>query len=518
MGNVWNVGYIVKDKAGTMPENNAFIFEDVPVTYKELNEQVNRIAHFFQSLGMKKGDRVALYLMNCPEYIYTFFAGAKIGLIIVPLNFRLVGAELAYQLNNSGARLLLFHARFSETVRKIMDQIPVDKDKYIYLPGRDPEAPACPAWATPFHDQVKEYPCTEPVLQEHIYLEDPLGIIYTSGVTGAPKGAVVSHNQTFYKIMSLSPTGAPNLIFLTQLPLFHSGGLFISLASCIGLGRTMVFRQNFDPAQFCLDIEKYKVNIVFALTTMWRLILDSGKLDEVDHSSLIMSIGGGERTPKALLDKLKEKGIIMSVGFGQTENSAMMVLPPADIDRKPGSVGKPREWTDIWIEDEQGNKLPPGQIGEIVAIGPKVMSGYWNNPEATAKAIVNGVLHTGDLGYMDEEGYFWVVDRAKDMYRSGGENIYPAEIEKILYEHPKVQNVAIIGVADEKWGETGKAFIETVNNQSITLEEVQAFLKDKVSRYKFPSSIEIIAELPMTATGKIKKSELKEKYGVRLDK
>lgn len=518
MSQVWNIGYITRQQASVIPNNIAIIFEDEPVTFKELNERVNKTAHFLQSTGLQKGDRVAVYLQNCLEFVYLYFAIAKLGLIIVPLNLRLVGRELEYQLNNSGARMLVFHAKFIDNVEKIKDTIQVDKDKYVWLAGRENEAPVCPEWAIRFHDHYPAFPDTEPILRGHIFLDDPLGIIYTSGVTGAPKGAVVSHNQTFYKIISLSGTGAVGLVFLSQLPLFHSGGLFISLTSCVGRGMTMVLRQNFDPAQFCHDIERYKANVVFALTTMWRLILDCGKLDEVDRSSIIISLGGGERTPKALLDKLREKGIKVSVGFGQTENSAMTVLSYEDMERKPGSVGKAREWSDMWIEDENGNRLPPGEIGEIVAIGPKVMSGYWNMPKETENTIVDGVLHTGDLGYMDEDGFFYIADRAKDMYRSGGENVYPAEIEKVLYDYPRIRNVAIIGIADDKWGETGKAFIESTDGKPITRQEIHEFLKDKVSRYKYPSHVEMIDEMPMTATGKIMKVALKEKYGVRLDK
>ncbi|ESP62605.1 Long-chain-fatty-acid--CoA ligase [Smithella sp. ME-1] len=518
MSQVWNVGYILRQQANMIPNNKAIIFEDEPVTFKELNERTNQVAHYLMSTGVKKGDRIGIYLQNCHEFIYLFFAAAKIGLIVVPLNLRLVGRELEYQLNNSGSRMLFFHANFFDNVSKIKDSIQVDKDKYIWLPGRDTDAPPCPDWAVRFHDFFDKFPTTEPALEEQVFMDDPLGIIYTSGVTGAPKGAVVSHSQSYFKILSLYLSAAHGIVFLSQLPLFHSGGLFISLLQCIGRGMTMILREKFDPVQFCNDIEKYKANIVFALTTMWRLVLDSEQLDKVDRSSVIMSIGGGERTPKAMLDKLKEKGIKVGVGYGQTENSAMTHLTYEELQLKPASVGKPREWSDMWIEDPNGNRLPPGEIGEIVAVGPKVMSGYWNMPEATAKAIVNGVLHTGDLGYMDAEGYFYIADRAKDMYRSGGENVYPAEIEKVLYDFPRIKHIAIIGIADDKWGETGKAFIESVDGKPISKEEILEFLKDKVSKYKYPSHVEMVDEMPMTATGKIMKVSLKQKHGVRLDK
>jgi len=249
------------------------------------------------------------------------------------------------------------------------------------------------------------------------------------------------------------------------------------------------------------------------LTTMWKMIVDTGKLDEIDVSSVRCVVGGGERTPASLIEGLAKRGLQLQQGFGQTENSAMMLLPKEDILRKMGSIGKPGYFTEIWIEDKSGKRLPPGEVGEIVAKGPTVMSGYWNLPEITKKTIVNGVLHTGDLGFIDEEGYFYIVDRAKDMYRSGGENVYPAEIEKLLLNHPDISQVAIIGVPDNKWGEVGTAFIvPKEKGKVIPVEDIQVYLKDKVAKYKHPAHVKMMTELPLTATMKIKKSELKEKY------
>lgn len=245
---------------------------------------------------------------------------------------------------------------------------------------------------------------------------------------------------------------------------------------------------------------------------MWRLILQTGKLDEVDSSSVRCVLGGGEKTPLSMIDELAKKGLYMQQVFGQTENSLMTVLPKDDVMRKKGSIGLPGFFTEVWVVDEKGNELGPFEIGEIVGRGPTVMSGYWKMPEMTAEAIVNGILHTGDLGYRDEEGYFYMVDRAKDMYRSGGENVYPAEVEKVLLSHPKVLQAAIIGVHDDKWGETGKAFIVPKPDEKVEKEEIINFLQGMVAKYKFPTYIEFVNELPMTSSGKVKKDELK-KYG-----
>jgi fatty-acyl-CoA synthase len=269
-------------------------------------------------------------------------------------------------------------------------------------------------------------------------------------------------------------------------------------------------RQNFEPEEFARDIQKYRATIVFAFTTMWRFILKTGKLDQIDVSSIRACHGGGERTLSSLFDQLSAKGINLQQGYGQTENSSMTLLPKEDIHRKMGSIGLPGFFTEAWIVDKEGRELPPGEVGEIVGKGPTVMSRYWNMPEETEKATGGGVLHTRDLGYRDEEGYFYMVDRESETYRTGGENVYPAEVEKVLAHHPKIFNVAVIGVPDEKWGETGKAFIIPKENEELTKEEVLQFLEGKVARYKFPAHVAFVKELPLTASGRVKKVDLKK--------
>jgi fatty-acyl-CoA synthase len=515
----WDVGYIVQKRAEMSPDKPAIIFEDEPVTYKELNQGVNRAAHFMRKRGIRNGDRVSVVLLNCVEFLEVYFACAKLGAILVPLNHRLVGPELEYQLNDCGARMVVFHDALVDNIDQIRARLKTEADKFIYMASGSPrgngsELPRCPAWAEDYHELTGDQPTSEPVPESPVPFDAPLAIVYTSGVTGNPKGAVLTHEQTYFKNFQIAfyTEAQPGDVFVAQMPLFHSGGLFIVATPSLCAGMTMVMRRGFNPAEFAADIERYRGTIVLALTTMWGMILETGKLDETDVSSVRCVLGGGERTPPSLFEELAKRGLHMQQGFGQTENSAMMMLPKEDIQRKMGSIGKPGFFTDIWIKGSNGKRAAPGEIGEIVAKGPTVMNGYWNLPEATAKALVDGVLHTGDLGYMDEEGYFYIVDRAKDMYRSGGENVYPAEVEKILAGHPKISNIAIIGVPDEKWGETGMAFIVPAQGETVVEEEVFEFLDGKVAKFKYPKHIKFMDDLPLTPTMKVKKAVLKERF------
>lgn len=515
----WDIGCLIRKRANLSAAKTAIVFEDQAVTYKELNDRVNRTAHLLLEKGIAKGDRVAVVLANCVEFLEVYFACAKLGVILVPLNWRLVGRELEYQLNDCSARMLVFHDSFLSAVQSIQERVAVERDKFIIVEDMDPARgsgtrPQCPSWTEDYGELVRHQSTDEPIPSKPVCFDDPLAIVYTSGVTGNPKGALLTHQQTYFKNFQVAvyTETRPGDVFLAQMPLFHSGGLFIVATPALCVGITIVMRRGFDPRQFARDIERYHATTVLALTSMWRMILESGELDRTDVSSVRCVLGGGERTPLTLLEELAKRGLRVQQGFGQTENSLMLLLPKEDIQDKAGSIGKPGFFTDVWVTGANGEKAAPQVIGEIVAKGPTVMSGYWNMPEATAQAIVDGVLHTGDLGYVDEEGYLYIVDRAKDMYRSGGENVYPAEVEKILAGHPKISNVAIIGVPDEKWGETGMAFVVPAAGQGITEGEVHEYLKGKVASFKHPKHIKFMDALPMTATMKIKKAELKENH------
>ena len=365
MSTKWDIGNIITKRNLLTPHKTAMTYEDKTITYRELNEGVNRVANFLQEKGFKKGDRISVLLRNCPEFFEIYFAAAKLGLVFVPLNIRLAGPEVQYQLHDSGARLLVFHDIFGEVVDSVRTQLNIEPDNFACLESEGNDAMARPAWARLYHEVMRQSPMHEPRPKEPVYLEDPLAILYTSGVTGAPKGAILSHEQTYFKVFQniIYMDMREDDVYLSQAPLFHSAGLFISGTPCFCRGATLIIRQRFDPVAFTEDIEKYRATVIMAMTSMWRLILQTRKLDNVDVSSVRVVLGGGERTPPSMFDELAQHGLHIQQGFGQTENSLMTVLSKEDIERKQGSVGLPGFFTHVWVIDEQGNVLPPNQIG-----------------------------------------------------------------------------------------------------------------------------------------------------------
>jgi fatty-acyl-CoA synthase len=507
-----NIGDWIKKWSVLQPEKKAIYFEDQPFTYQEVNSRVNQLCHLLLESGARKGDRVAVLLHNCHQYIEIFFGLSKIGAILVPLNWRLAGPELEFILQDSGSRMLIFEPEFEDVVSSIRPHLNYSYGNYFII--GDP----CPDWAIEYEKAIKKKPTHEPMGNESFTDEDPHMIMYTSGTTGIPKGAILSQRKTFFNVLNadiIYNLTSKDIMMVTR-PMFHSGGLLVEAAPVLYKGGILIIRKRFRPNEILETIQKYKVTLLELSATVYQFILHDCDLNQYDLSSVRCFFTGGERIPVAMLKEYQKRGIIISQIFGQTESSTITFLSIQKAAKKIGSVGLPVFHGEIRIVDKTGKEVSPGKVGEIIIKGPTLMSGYWNRPELTAETIRDGWLYTGDLARTDEEGYIYIVDREKDMYISGGENVYPAEIEKVLFAHPKILDAGVVGVPDEKWGEVGKAYIVLKPGETMNQEDVLKLFRGKVGKYKIPKYVEFIGELPKTASGKIQKFVLKEWHKSRV--
>jgi fatty-acyl-CoA synthase len=507
MGHVlMNVGDWIKKWSLLQPQKKALYFEDRPFTYQEVNHRTNQLCHLLLKLGVMKGDRIAVLLYNCHQYVEIFLALSKIGAILVPLNWRLAGPELEFILQDSGSRTLIFQREFEEVVASIRSHLHFSDGNYLTI------GQPCPDWATDYEKTISGKPTSEPSVNGPVGDEDPHIIMYTSGTTGVPKGAVLSHRKTFFNVLNADIVY--NLtskdIIIVSRPMFHSGGLLVEAAPVLYKGGTLVLRKRFRPNEILETIQKYHVTMLELAATVYQFILNDCDLSQYDLSSVRCFFTGGERIPIAMLKEYRRKGITISQIFGQTEASTIAFLSPEEAAHKIGAVGRPVFHGEVRIVDKTGKDVKPGEVGEIIVEGPTLMSEYWNRPDLTAETIRNGWLYTGDLAKTDEEGYIYIVDRESDMYISGGENVYPAEIEKIFFTHPKVLDAGVVGVPDEKWGEVGKAYVVLKPGETMTEEEALKFLRGKVGKYKIPKHVQFVEELPKTASGKIQRFLLKK--------
>ncbi len=506
-----NVGTWIERWSYIQPHKIAVYANDTPYTYKALNERINKLANILLERGIKKGDRIAVLMHNSIQYVEIFFAVSKIGGILVPLNWRLATPELEFIIKDSKSRLFIFEGDFLESVTKMKKKISLEH--YICCSDRlERDHHTLPYWIEDYESLMEGASCDKPIVSWQSGDDDTHIIMYTSGTTGTPKGAMLSHKKTFYNVLNA------NIYFdltrkdvaIIARPLFHSGGLIVELAPVLYKGATIIIKRRFSPEDILKTIEAYKVTILELPATVYNFILHECDISKYDISSVKCFFTGGERVPLSLLNSYAEKGIHISQIYGLTEASTLFWLPYDMAFRKMGSVGKPVFHAEVKIVDEMGEPVPKGVVGEIIVKGPVVMNGYWGKPDLTKKVIKDGWLYTGDLAMMDEEGFVFIVDRKKDMFISGGENVYPAEVEKAILNHPDVHDAAVIGVEDEKWGEVGKAFIVLKSGKETKEEDIYRFLNERLARYKIPKYIVFVDRLPKTASGKIRKSLLKE--------
>ncbi|MFI7143743.1 long-chain fatty acid--CoA ligase [Nonomuraea sp. NPDC050022] len=483
-------------RAMMSPDRTAFVFEDRSLTYAEVHERVTRVAARLRDSGVRAGDRVAYLGPNHIAFAETMFATHVLGAIFVPLNFRLAAPEIDYMLGHCGAKVLIHAPQCADVVAALTgtprpdEIIPLDAYE-SWLAAGDPA------------------PIDVPVAQDDIAL-----ILYTSGTTGRPKGATLSHANliwnTYNMLIGVDVTGDETT--LVSAPLFHVAALNQTLLPTFAKGGRSVIMPSWD-VDACYDlIEKYGVTWMFGVTTMFAAFAASRRWAGADLSSLRTLMSGGAAIPPALIHAYQERGLVFCQGYGMTETSpGATFLEAGQSTRKVGSAGVPVFFADVRVVRADLADAFPGEPGEVLIQGPNVTPGYWNDAAATAAAFAEGGwFRSGDVAYRDKEGHLYIVDRLKDMYISGGENVYPAEVEAVLFEHPAVAEAAVVGVADETWGETGHAFVVTRPGHAVTGKELREFLLTRLAKYKIPRYVTFVDDLPKTSSGKIQKLRLRD--------
>lgn len=506
-----NIGDWIFKRSLISPEKTAIFSHDRELRYSQMNKRVNRLCHGMLKMGLTKGDRVGVVCRNRPEFLEIYFACAKTGAIFVPLNFRLASPELAFQISDSGMKILFFHSGFYELVENSQRDLPQEPPCNILL-GKKILSCENPH----YEDFMDNEPEAEPLFpDEFITLDSAQMIMYTSGTTGRPKGALLSHKKTLFNTLNAQIYFDlySKDVMLLVLPLFHSGGLNIMAVPTLYAGGKIVLRERFDPTEFLELIETHKVTQTMLVPTMLNTILKEARPEDYNLKTLRSVLIGGEPASAGLVHEAQDRGLPVRQIFGQTETSIELWVPEGAARNKAGAVGLPVFHGNVLVVNGMGEPVRPGEIGEIVVKGPIQMMSYWNFKDETKEVLKNGWLHTRDLGRLDEDGFFYAVDRMGDMYISGGENVYPAEVEKALLGHPKIFEVAVIGMPSEKWGKTGHALIRCKKGEMIDIDEVVAFLGDKVAAYKIPKTMAIVDKFHKTASGKIKKKDFLRTMG-----
>jgi len=479
---------------------------ELRLSFAQLNERANRLANWLRhTAGVGKGDRVAMLALDGVEHLDVLFACGKLGAIHTALNWRLHWRELQQILAEVTPTVLVYDDAFKDSIALLaQEETPIRH--WIHLDG------AGIPGSLHFGDLLDAALAT-PCACESLVEEDIAAIVFTGGTTGLPKGAQISHRQIAWNCLnSVIHDVGRNEVYLNVFPMFHVGGLFVYTLPQVIMGGTTVLLKRFDPEQVLRLIEREKATIFAAVPAMYQMLTQTPAWADADLSSLRFCTSGGAPLPVPLVEQYtREKGIRFKQGFGMTEfGPGLFALAPEDAIRKAGSIGRPNFYIDARIVDRENRPLGPNHVGELVLKGPSIASGYFNNAAAWAEVVdADGWFHTGDLARYDEDWYFFIVDRLKDMFISGGENVYPAEIEAALYRHPAVFQCAVVGVPDPKWGEVGKAFVVLKPGQTASAEELLAHLGDSLARYKIPRQIEFVASLPISPAGKVLRRELR---------
>ena len=498
-----NIGGFMTRRAILTPEREALVCEGVRRTYLELNERTNRLANAMRALCVGHGDRVGLLALNEPEYYEMYFGLGKVGAILVPINYRLAGPEVQFILSDCGARVLVFGKEYTALVDSIRTKIPAEK-----LVAISTEAPH---WAVPYESLLAKASKEEPEITGGD--DDTLTILYTSGTTGKPKGAELTHSYYFWSSLNLSSTLGMDIgeTSLVALPLFHIGALGGPPWFVYGGAKSVLLR-SLDPKRFLELIGEEKVTGFGSVPQLLDFLKLVPEFEKYDWSSVKVILVYAAPVPVTLIKEYAQAGIKVRQLYGLTECNTATVLDSEHALSKAGSCGRPFFHTEVRVVDLDGNDVKPGEKGEVLLRSPNVMKGYWNRPQDTAEAIKDGWLYTGDIARMDEEGFLYIMDRKKDMIISGGENIYPAEIEDGLLNNTKIADVAVIGYPHEKWGEAVKAIVVVKKGETLTAEELIDWCQGRIGRFKIPKKVVFADSIPRTPTGKILKRILREQY------
>lgn len=511
-----NIGQCLTKSARIYPNNLAIAFGRRKLSYAEFNARVNRLANVLYRLGIRQGDNVAVLMHNCPEMLESMYAGFIAGCGVVPINFRLHPKEYASIIKHSEAKAVILSPEYNEEIIKTRAVFPCVQS--IITLSRA-------------HDNVLDYESLLAVESDQyndadVDAEHLAWIFYTSGTTGSPKGAMLTHRNLLAMTMNFYADMAPGFdssdVALHAAPLSHGSGCYALPNIAKGAANVILESKSFDPETVLRTIQEYRVTNMFAAPTMIKRLIDSPTIDRYDHGSLkYLNYGGAPMLVEDLISAMVKLGPCLVQLYGQAESPMTITYLShedhvldggSDPMKRLASAGIPRTDVEVKVVDPDGNELPLGETGEIVTRSDLVMKGYWRAPEATAEALRGGWLYTGDMGYMDAQGYLFLMDRSKDMIISGGENIYPREIEEVLVGHPAVREVAVIGVPDPQWGEEIKAVVSLVHGSTVTEAELIEFCTKHIARYKKPRSVEFVDELPKNNYGKIVKRELREKY------
>jgi fatty-acyl-CoA synthase len=492
------------------PDRDAIWFEGTTTSHAGFAERVRRTAAALAGLGVAAGDRVAWTGGNHPSALETLYACGQLGAIWVPVNARLAAPEAEYVLTHSGASVAVHGRDHGGLADALRDRLPAVRH---WVAAETPLAGG--AGSLPYEQLLAD---ADPQRRdEAVTLDDPCLVMYTSGTTGRPKGAVLTHGNMTWNAMNqlLGFDFAPDERTLALAPLFHIGGLNGTVNPTLLRGGCAVVVRRFEPAETLRVIEEQRVNSFFAVPTMLDAMAREPGFVTRDLSALRTVGAAGAPLPLPTLGTWLDRGVTMQQAYGMTETSpGATVLDSADAERKVGSAGKPVFFTDVRVLRPDGTEAAPGEVGEIVVQGPNVMAGYWNEPEQTAAVVRDGWYHSGDAGSLDDEGFLYVRDRYKDMIVSGGENVYPAEIESALLELDDVLEAAVIGVPDAHWGEVGLAVVVPAPGVVLDADDLRTRLRERLAAFKVPRYVELTDELPKTATGKVRKPDLRDRYAL----